>query len=66
MTDEHHGYNGIADDDTTHETVNHKAEERVRGDVHTNGIEGAWSLFKRSVVGSYHQVSAKHLGRGRI
>ncbi len=63
MTDEHPGYNGIADDDTTHETVNHHAEEWVRGDVHTNGIEGAWSLFKRSVVGSYHQVSAKHLGR---
>ena len=33
----------------------------VRGDVHTNTIEGIWSLFKRSVVGSYHNVSAKHL-----
>jgi transposase-like protein len=35
----------------------------VRGDVHTNGIEGVWALFKRSIVGSYHQVSAKHLDR---
>ena len=31
------------------------------GDVHTNSIENAWSLFKRSIVGSYHKVSAKHL-----
>jgi hypothetical protein len=35
--------------------------ENVRGDVHTNSIENAWSLFKRSIVGSYHKVSAKHL-----
>ena len=61
MTDEAPGYKGIADADTTHETVNHKAEEWVRGDVHTNSVEGVWSLFKRSIVGSYHQVSAKHL-----
>jgi transposase-like protein len=59
MTDEAPGYRGIADTDTTHETVNHRAG--VRGDVHTNTVEGVWSLFKRSIVGSYHQVSAKHL-----
>jgi hypothetical protein len=29
--------------------------------VTTNGIESAWSLLKRSIVGSYHQLSAKHL-----
>ena len=29
--------------------------------VHTNSVEGAFSLFKRSIVGAYHQVSAKHL-----
>ncbi len=61
MTDENPGYLGIADEDTTHETVNHHAEEWVRGDVHTNSVEGVWSLFKRSIVGSFHQVSAKHL-----
>jgi len=60
-TDELPAYNGIQDWNTKHETVNHRAEEWVRGDVHTNGIEGVWSLFKRSIVGSYHQVSAKHL-----
>ena len=33
----------------------------MRGDTHTNTVEGVWSLFKRSVIGSYHQLSAKHL-----
>lgn len=61
MTDEHLGYKGIHDANTTHESVNHSMEEWVRGDVHTNTVEGVWSLFKRSIVGSYHQVSAKHL-----
>ena len=31
------------------------------GEVHTNSVEGVWSLFKRSIVGSFHQISAKHL-----
>jgi transposase-like protein len=66
-TDDNPGYNGIADADTEHHSVNQSAEELVRGwvrgDVSTNGIEGVWSLFKRSIVGSHHQVSAKHLVR---
>jgi transposase-like protein len=33
----------------------------VRGDVHTQTIESVWSLLKRSIVGSYHHVSVKHL-----
>ena len=60
MTDETYLYDGLADANTTREHVNHKAEEWVRGDVHTNTIEGVWSLLKRS-VGSYHQLSVKHL-----
>ena len=60
-TDDFEAYKGIEDEDTKHETVNHSAEEYVRGDVHTNSVEGAFSLFKRSIVGAYHQVSAKHL-----
>jgi transposase-like protein len=63
MTDELPAYEGIADEDTRHETVKHSEEEWVRGDVHTNTVENAWSLFKRSIVGSYHQISAKHLDR---
>ena len=60
-TDDWPAYQGIADNDTRHETVNHSAEERVRGDVHTNSVEGVWSLLKRSIVGSYHKLSTKHL-----
>jgi transposase-like protein len=61
MTDENQGYCGIEDEDTKHESVNHSAEEWVRGDVHTNSVESVWSLFKRGIVGAYHQVSVKHL-----
>ena len=63
MTDELPAYLGIHDSDTTHETVNHSIKEYVRGDVHTNTVESAFSLFKRSIVGSFHQVSVKHLDR---
>ena len=62
-TDQLASYIGIADNDTRHETVNHGIEEWVRGDVHTNSIEGVWSLFKRSIIGSFHKVSKKHLDR---
>ncbi len=47
----------------THETVNHIEHEYVRGDVTTNRIESAFSLFKRGIVGSFHKVSIKHLHR---
>jgi hypothetical protein len=45
-----------------HETIQHKTEY-VRGDVHTNTIESAFSLFKRGITGSFHFVSIKHLQR---
>jgi transposase-like protein len=60
-TDDNVNYVGIEDSDTRHETVNHSAEQWVCGDVHTNSVEGVWSLFKRSVIGTYHKLSAKHL-----
>lgn len=60
-TDDFIGYTGIGDADTRHEVVNHSAEEWVRGDVHTNSVESVWSLLKRSVVGTYHRISIKHL-----
>ncbi|MXW23173.1 MAG: IS1595 family transposase [Chloroflexi bacterium] len=62
-TDELASYLGIGDDETRHETVNHSADEWVVGDVHTNSIEGVWSLFKRSLMGSFHKVSMKHIDR---
>jgi transposase-like protein len=61
FTDSWPAYMGIGDHDTRHETVDHHIEEWVRADVHTQSIESVWSLLKRSVVGSYHQLSAKHL-----
>lgn len=61
-TDEHPAYRTIfRERGQEHETIAHKNNQWIKGDVHTNGIEGAWSLFKRSVVGSYHQLSCKHL-----
>jgi transposase-like protein len=62
-TDNHSAYDGVADENTRHEVVNHSVDEWVRGDVHTNTVESAWSLFKRGVAGSFHKVSKKHLDR---
>jgi transposase-like protein len=61
FTDSWKAYEGIADHNTRHETVNHYREEWVRGNVHTQTIESVWSLFKRSIIGSYHQISVKHM-----
>lgn len=60
-TDEWRAYLGIADGDTKHETVNHSEKEWVRGPVHTNSMENVWSLLARSIIGSFHHVSTKHL-----
>lgn len=46
-----------------HTTINHTAKQYVVGDVHTNTIEGYFSLLKRGLIGIYHQVSPKHLHR---
>ncbi len=61
-TDELASYIGTSDR-WPHETVNHGCEQWVVGDVHTNTIEGVWSLFKRSLVGSFPKVSVKHIDR---
>jgi len=61
-TDAHRSYRrALIGMDTRHEYVDHAADEWVRGDVHTNSIESAWSLFDRAVIGSYHKLSKKHL-----
>lgn len=46
---------------TSHDTMTHSKGERVRGEVRTNTVESVWSLLKRSIIGSYHHVSMKHL-----
>ncbi|MBI5357511.1 IS1595 family transposase [Candidatus Saccharibacteria bacterium] len=45
----------------SHTTVNHSKLEYVRGNAHTNTIEGFWSQLKRSIDGTYHAVSPKYL-----
>jgi hypothetical protein len=62
-TDESAVYWTIGEEYKTHLTVNHSAEEYVRGDAHTNTAEGFFSIFKRGVVGTYHHISATHLHR---
>ncbi len=61
FTDDLASYKVAGLDVELHESVNHSKDEWVRGDVHTNTVEGVWSLLKRSIVGSYHQLSVKHL-----
>ena len=46
-----------------HASVKHSLGEYVRGRVHTNNMEGVWSVLKRSINGTWHHVSAKHLQR---
>jgi transposase-like protein len=63
MTDEARAYVPLTKEGWKHQSVRHSTKEYVRGNVHTNGIENFWSLFKRGVIGSFHQVSVKHLHR---
>src|SRR6185437_1493527 len=44
-----------------HQRINHSAKVYVMGDIHTNTIEGFWSLLKRGIGGVYHNVSEKYL-----
>lgn len=61
-TDEHSGYR-LLSRTYKHEVVRHSAGEYVKGEAHTNSIEGFWSLFKRQVNGTHHWLSPKHLDR---
>jgi transposase-like protein len=63
MTDEGPGVAMIGREFGRHQTVNHAAGEYVRGDAHTNTIEGYFSIFKRGIIGTYHSVSQQHLKR---
>jgi transposase-like protein len=46
-----------------HEAVDHSKFEWARGDVHTNTLEGFFSVFKRGIVGVYQHVDSKHFDR---
>jgi transposase-like protein len=59
-TDESPVYNRVSEK-RIHESVNHSAGEYVRGEVHTCTIDGFWSLLKRGIIGTFHNVSKKYL-----
>ena len=64
ITDSLGSYTGLDKTFAAHEVVKHREQEYVReGNIHTNTIEGAFSLLKRSIIGIYHQVTPKHLPR---
>lgn len=60
-TDEHVAYDKMGEKFAEHHTIKHQARVYVSGDVHTQTIEGFWSLVKRGISGTHHAVSAKHL-----
>jgi transposase-like protein len=63
VSDEHSGYTGLANEYAGHVTINHSNLEFKKDGFSTNAVEGLFSLFKRMVIGTYHQISVKHLDR---
>lgn len=60
VTDEYKGYDKF-DEVVQHLVVKHSAKEYVRGEAHTNTIEGFWSIVKNGLRGQYHVLSKKYL-----
>jgi transposase-like protein len=63
MTDNYAGYKGLKKEYKEHNVISHSNHQYVNGIIHTNTIEGFWSLLKRGIVGIYHHVSPEHLHR---
>jgi hypothetical protein len=63
QTDESKLYHWVSDLVDSHESVKHSAGGYVRGDAHTNTIEGYFSIFKRGMKGVYRHCKEKHLHR---
>ena len=63
ITDEHMMYRKIGREFAEHGSVNHQRKEYARGDITTNTIEGAFSIFKRGMRGVYQHCSEAHLHR---
>src|SRR5580704_18277015 len=61
MTDEARQYLEVGAEFASHESVNHGREEYVRGHIHTNTVEGYYSIFKRGMKGIYQHCSERHL-----
>ena len=63
VTDGAQTYKFVMPTPEQHESVDHSKHEYVRGDVHTNTLEGFFSIFKRGLVGTYQHMDKKHLDR---
>ncbi len=63
MTDEAGHYMRVGREFASHDVVQHGQEEYVRGEAHTNTIEGYFSIFKRGMKGIYQHCQEKHLHR---
>ena len=63
ITDELNAYIRVGRHYRKHDRIKHKDRQYVRGDVHTNTVEGTFALLKRGIYGTYHSVSKKHLHR---
>ncbi len=63
MTDDFLSYRGLGREFSLHHVINHGNKEYVRGNVHTNTIEGYFSILKRGIVGVYQHVGKQHLHR---
>ncbi len=63
MTDDFPAYNGLKHDFLKHKVINHSKKQYVKGNVHTNTVEGYFSLLKRGITGIYHHVGKNHLHR---
>jgi transposase-like protein len=63
MTDDAGQYRLVGPKFARFETVNHGADEYVRGDAYTNTVEGYFSILKRGVIGTFHSISEAHLHR---
>lgn len=61
FTDEYTIYDRVGGRVKEHKRIRHGSKVYVMGDVHTNTIEGFWSLVKRGIGGVYHSVSQKYL-----
>jgi transposase-like protein len=63
MTDDAGQYRILGPVSASHGVINHSSKEYVRGNVHTNTVEGFFSLLKRGIYGTFHSVSEQHLQR---
>ncbi len=61
MTDEFKSYYPLKTLGFNHKTIKHRDGKYVDGDIHTNGIESFWAQLKRSINGTFHHVSPRHL-----